>query len=134
MEAGDVSSGMRQVGDKPASDRVGYPGKDDRDGTRCLQGRRDHRICGYENDIGREPHYFLDHATHPLLAVTGETVVEADVAPLGPAEVLQRLSEGLKVALPNFVIFGETHDHADTPRPVVLFRARFFLNDAAATE
>src|SRR6516165_2166815 len=71
---------------------------------------------------------------HPFFAVTGEAVVEADVAPLCPAEVLQRLSEGLEISLPDLVVLGEAHDHADTPQPGGLFRARGERPDCGTTE
>ena len=44
VEAGDVSAGMGQVGNKSASDRIGHPGEDDRNGARGFQGCRNDRI------------------------------------------------------------------------------------------
>src|SRR3974377_2043539 len=87
---------MRQVGDKPASDRIRYPGKDDGDGARGFQCRRDYRICRDKDHIRRESHYFFGHAAHAPLAVTGEAIVEADGATPGPAEILRetRITSG----------------------------------------
>jgi hypothetical protein len=70
-----------------------------------------------------EPYNFLRDAKHKLLAVTGEPAIESDVTPVCPAEVLQGFSEGLEIDLPNLVVFGEAHNHADTPHPAALLRA-----------
>src|SRR5262249_15906450 len=57
-----------------------------------------------------------------LFAFAGEAVVEADVAPVCPAELLQFPSECREVGLPHLVILGEPHDHADAPHPFVSLR------------
>lgn len=77
-----------------------------------------------KNHIRREPYNFLCHAAHPLLAFTAEPVIEPNVTAICPAEILQSLSEGRKIGLPNFVVLREAHDDADTPHSIALLGAR----------
>src|ERR1700688_282334 len=123
MKARNFSSGMRQVRDETASDRIGHPGEDDRDGTGGVKRCRNHRICSGKDHIRRKPYYFLCHAAHPLLAFTAEPVIEPDVTALCPAQILQSLSEGRKIGLPNFVALSEAHNDADTPHSIALLRS-----------
>src|SRR5580700_3767666 len=100
MEARNFSSWMRQVRDEPASDRIRYPGENDGYRARGVQCRRYRRICRGKDHIGRKSYNFLRRAAHSFLTVTSEPVVEADVAPVRPAEVLQGSSEGREIGLP----------------------------------
>src|ERR1700692_3065617 len=45
VKARNFSSGMRQVSDEAASNRIGYPCENDRNGTRGLQRCCDDRVC-----------------------------------------------------------------------------------------
>lgn len=113
---------MRQIGDETASNRIGHPSEDDRDGARDIQRCRDHGIRGGEDHVRRKPRDFLGHEAHPLLAFTGEPIIEADVAAVRPAEVLQGLPEGRQKGLPNLVVLGKAHNDADTPHTIALLR------------
>src|SRR5882757_6927559 len=88
VKACNFSSGMMQVRDETASDRIGYPSEDHRNRPRDIQCCRHYRICRSKDHIRREPYDFLRHAVHPLLAFTAEPVVEPDVTALCPAEIL----------------------------------------------
>jgi CubicO group peptidase (beta-lactamase class C family) len=88
----------------------------------------------YPTGSGDLPKSFLRDAKHKLLAVAGEPVIESDVTPVCPAEVLQGFSEGRKIDLPNLVVFGEAHNHADTPHPVALLCASGLRPDRRTAE
>lgn len=88
VKASDVSARTRQVGHKSASDRIGYPSEDDRDGARRFQRCRNDRIGRDENDIRRQADDFLGHGAHAFFAIAGEPIVEANVAPVCPADFL----------------------------------------------
>jgi len=88
VKASDVSARMRQIGHKSASDRIGHPGEDDRNGTRRFQRCRNDRIGRDENHVRLEADHFLGHGPHAFFAIAGEPVVEANVAPVGPADFL----------------------------------------------
>src|SRR5262249_52358575 len=60
---------------------------------------------------------------HTLGAFAGEPVIELDIVALGPAEFMEPLPESRKVALPDFIVLGKAHDHADAPHPLALPRA-----------
>ena len=88
VKASDVSARAREVGHKSASNRIGHPSEDDGNGARRFQRCRNDRIGRHENDIRRQADDFLGHGAHTFLAFAGEPVVEANVAPVRPAELL----------------------------------------------
>ena len=88
VEAGDISAGDGAVRTESASDRIGHPGEDDRDGARRVPALPTR--LNWSRQISRwSERDLLGHAAHPFLAFPGEPVVEADVAALSPAEFLQ---------------------------------------------
>jgi hypothetical protein len=89
-----------------------------------LQQSRYDRISGDEDYIGCHRHHFCGCGAHALSAFAGEPIIEPDIAALVPAEVLEALPEGRKVGLPDLIVLGESHDHADPPHPIRLLRAR----------
>src|SRR5260370_26957728 len=46
-----------------------------------------------------------------------------NVAAMDPAKGLETLSEGREVDLPDFIVIGEPHEHADAPHPIALLRS-----------
>ena len=58
-----------------------------------------------------------------LLASVPQRVLDARVAAVGPAELLQRLYERGVAGLAFRIVRGRVHEHADAPHPVGLLRA-----------
>jgi hypothetical protein len=52
------------------------------------------------------------------------STAEADIAAGDPAELLQTLLQRGEVGLPNLIVLGEPHDHANTAHPIVRLRGR----------
>src|SRR5262249_11684795 len=50
--------------------------------------------------------------------------VHANIAPVGPVRLRQRLSERQKAGLSRRIVRGCVHEHADAPHPLALLRAR----------
>src|SRR5439155_17483629 len=107
-----------------AADRIRDPREHDRNcAGHLLQSRYD-RIGRDEDYIRRHRHHFRGRDAHTLGAFAGEPVIELDVVALGPTEFVEPLSESRKVGLPDFIVLGKAHDHADAPQPLALLRAR----------
>ncbi|MGB8111907.1 MAG: hypothetical protein WCF41_21920, partial [Pseudolabrys sp.] len=48
------------------------------------------------------------------------SVLNLQIAPVGPAQLLQFLKERRDACLPFRIVFGKRHEHADTPSPLAL--------------
>src|SRR5262245_45507391 len=63
-------------------------------------------------------------AHHIAIAGTAKAVLELDVAPFGPTQLLQRLSQHRIAGLKVRVGFEGARNHADAPHPVLLRACR----------
>ena len=87
-EASDVAARTRQAGDEPGGDGIGFEIQAD-DGN-CLRrvGRRpDGGRAHGEDHVGAEANRLRRVLAQPLLATTGEAIIDDDVLPLHVAEL-----------------------------------------------
>src|SRR5262249_7943804 len=66
----------------------------------------------------------LRERSHPIDVTAGPTKVYPHVAAIGPTKVRKGLSEHRDASLRHGIVFVVLHEHADTPHPFALLRAR----------
>jgi hypothetical protein len=125
-ETGDVSSRLRKARDEAAADRIGNERENDGDGACLLQQRRGDRCALRKNEVGLQRDEFLRKSLHRLdVAGCRPAGVDPDIAALCPAELLKSLPQRGEAGLPKIkIVRGEWHEHADSPHPLALLRAR----------
>jgi hypothetical protein len=62
-------------------------------------------------------------SAEPFCTFACEPVVNADVTAIGPTKVLKTQPESREIILPDLIILGEPHEHADATHAVGLLRS-----------
>ena len=77
-----------------------------------------------EDDVRRERDQFGCVFAHGLGLAVAPAIVDADVLPDGPTQLLQALREGRQATVSFRVVRGEWRENADAAHPLALLRAR----------
>jgi hypothetical protein len=77
-----------------------------------------------QDDVRREGDQFCRVSTRALGIACGPAIVDAHVAAVGPAQFLQPLHERREAGLTFRIVRGQRMEHADSPYPLTLLRAR----------
>jgi hypothetical protein len=123
-KAGGVSARPCQAIDEAGADRIGDLHEHDRHGARLLQQRPRGCTADREDDVGRERSQFRGVSTNALGVARSPAQVDANVAPVGPAQLTQRLGKRQQASVPGRIVRGEGHEHADASHALGLLRAR----------
>src|SRR5262245_12920351 len=123
-EAGHVASGTRQAFHIAGCNRVCDTGEHDRDGAACFQQGRDSAAGKGEDDIRRERNELGCMFSCDINFAVAPAIVDADILPLRPTEMLQGLDESPYSVLRFRVVYGPRCEHADAPNALRLLRVR----------
>ena len=127
------SNGVKPVVLPPGRARLAttqrQPGDDaqehNRDGAAHLLQRRHILAARGHNEVRREHDEFLRMSAHNVaIADATKSPVELDIAPFGPAQLLQRLPQHCIDGLEVRVGLKGARNHADAPHPLGLLRVR----------
>src|SRR5262249_14830605 len=123
-ETGGVATRPRQALDVTGADRIGDNAEHDRNGMGCLQQWRC-RCAGIgQDDVRRECDQFDRVLAHRVRLAVAPAIVDAEVLPDGPTQLLQALRKGRQTAMSFRIICSEWREHADAAHPLALLRAR----------
>ena len=113
QKASGVAARPRQTIDEAGTDRIGDDRKYDRHSASCLEHRP--QTCGAtrHDDVGRKRDQFRRVFANVGGIACGPAGVDAHVAALGPAQLLQPLEKGGVAGLFFRIAFSERHQHAD---------------------
>src|SRR5262249_21781711 len=122
-KAGDAAAGPRHAFDKARSDRIDDLRKHYRGGRGRLQHRPEYDVAGHEDSVRRERGELRRKFPGTGSVERGPTVLDANVAPHGPARGLQRLLERRTAGNRFRIILGENNEDAHAPHPLGLLPA-----------
>src|SRR5262245_30490386 len=123
-EARDVATRSRQAIDEARADRINDEHKHDRHGAGCLPRRPDGRTAGGEDDVWCKRRQFGRVFARIVHIAPGPAIVDLDVLPDRPAQLLQSLQESRIADLRLRIVRGVGHEHADAGYFLALLRAR----------
>src|SRR5262249_20633112 len=109
--------------DVSGADRIDHSHKYDGHGAGHLLQRARGCACRGQDDVGGERNQFR-RVFASAGSVRSPASVDARIAALGPAQLLQRLYERRGASLPFGTVSGKVHEHADATNPIGLLRAR----------
>src|SRR5262249_53129254 len=113
----------REAFDVSGADRIDHSHKYDGHGAGHLLQRARGCACRGQDDVGGERNQFR-RVFASAGSVRSPASVDARIAALGPAQLLQRLYERRVASLPFRIVSGQVHEHADATNPIGLLRAR----------
>src|SRR5262245_12954672 len=121
-EAGHVAAGTRQAFHIAGCNRVCDTGEHDRDGAACFQQGRDSAAGKGEDDIRRERNELGCMFSCDIDFAVAPAIVDADILPIRPTELLHGLDESPYSVLRFRVVYGPRCEHADAPNSLRLLR------------
>ena len=123
LKSGDVAARPCQALDEAGTDRVDDSHEYDRHGAgRLLQ--CDHGCAPGGHDDVRGKRDQFRHVSAGVAGVCAPASLDAAVAAVGPAELLQRLYERRFAGLSFRIVRCRVHEHADAPHALSLLRPR----------
>ena len=123
-EAGSIAAWARQALDQSSSDRIGDLHEYDRQGAGHLLQRPHGRNASGKNNVGLECDQLAYEFANTLGIARAPADFDADVASVGPAQLLQGLQEGCITRSPFPIVRWQGADDADAPHALGLLRAR----------
>src|SRR6516225_10431035 len=124
-EAGRVAARPREAIDESAADRVGHIHEHNRHGARCLQ--QWPQGCGArcQNDVWRQGCQFRRVLANGVGQAFAPSIINPEVAALGPTQLLQRLHQHRVAHLHIRIIrVGAGSEYTDTSHGLALLRPR----------
>jgi len=118
-----IAAWPRQACDEACGDRIGGLREHDRHSARRLQQRPHDRATGGQDDVRLERDQFSRVSARVIGTPRAPTIVDLQVAAVGPAQLLQTLLERRNPIL-RLRITSQSHEDPDPPLPLVLLRAR----------
>src|SRR5258708_33829784 len=115
--------GRARLSTRPCANRIGDVREHDRHGARRSPQYPGSRTAWTEDDVRRQPNQFGCLFSSIILVSPGPTVVDLEVLPNRPAQLLQPLQERRVALLPLRVVGGIGHQRADSPYPLSLLPA-----------
>jgi hypothetical protein len=122
-EAGDIAAGARQAGDEAGADRIGNLRENDRDAAGLQQQRLQRQRGDDKNHIRIETHKLFRVGVDAPGVGAAPTKVDADVAAVGPTQLLQRLPERRDIGLHFRIALDERVEQANPAHALALLRA-----------
>jgi len=119
-----VAPGVSQAVDVTGTDRIRDNREHDGDRPRCLQERRKGVARLAENDVWSERYQFCDDNAPSVWIATRRAVLELDILPNGPAELLKRFPEDFTARLRLRIVGRQRLKDANAPHRPRLLGAR----------
>src|SRR5262249_41844676 len=110
--------------DEARADRIGDEPEHDRNGASYLPQRRNGRTARDKDYIRCQRHQFGGVFARIVNIASAPAVLDLNVVPDSPAQLLQSLQERRVAGLRLRIVRGVGHEHADAPHPLTLLRAR----------
>ena len=123
-EAGGVATRPRQAFDESGADGFGDIHEHDRHLARHLQQRHQRRVSIDHDDIRCQRDQFRRAPAQKFVVVRTDAVLDLDVAPHDPSQLLQTLTKSCHASLPFRIVRGPRGEHPDAPHALALLRPR----------
>jgi hypothetical protein len=123
-EASGVATRVCQAVDEARADRINDDHEHDGHGAGDLLQRPSRRAAGGEDDLRLEGGKFGRIAACDLVIAAGPAVLDLDILPDSPAQLLQPLKKRRIAPLRDGIVCCERHEHADAPHARALLPVR----------
>ena len=131
-EAGGVAARPSQACGELLAERIGRRDENDRDRAGLGKQGSDRNRAPGEEHVRLQGHQLLAGSGEAVLVTGRETIIDAEVRPVGPAEALHGFEERRSLGSPLRIVFAGGHKNAEPAELARVLRARRSGHAAAA--
>ena len=122
-EAGGVAAGPGEACGELLADGIGHGDENDRDRAGLGKQGSDRRRAPGEEHVRLQAHQLLAGSGEAVPVAGRETIIDAEVRPVGPAEALHGFEECRSLGSPLRIVFTGGHENAEPAELARLLRA-----------